>query len=334
MNSNEWNEIVNSNDCKIYHRYEWGKLINEVHGHDLIYLDDNNGIFPLAYIKSHIFGNRLISLPFADYGGPCTNDMKTADTLIEKAANAGMELDVDFIEIRSPRKEFFNIFENHGFIKRDEYFSFILDLQNNEEKLWEIVGKKNRNMIRKAQKSGIEIAEAKNINDLRIFYGIYLKTMKKLGSPPQPYIFFRNIWDMFYPGSIIILLAKYNNIYLGGSLFFMHNDTIHHAYNCSLKEHLGFGQNNLIQWHIIESGHKKGFKYLDFGRTRENAGNLLFKKRWGGEIVNMPYYYKFIKKELKQRDEIKYERLSKLWTKYVPEFMANMIGPWIIKQIG
>lgn len=334
MDSNKWNEIITHNNSKIYHLSEWSTLLNEVHGHKLIYLEENNGVFPLAYVKSFIFGNRLISLPFADYGGPVTNDKETADILVTRTEDTAEELDVDFIEIRSPGEDYFDIFEKHGFVRRDDYFTFILELDRGVKNLWKIIGRKNRNMVRKAEKNSVKIVEAKNKSDLRVFYGLYLKTMKKLGSPPQPHKFFETIWDLFYPEKLIILLATYNDMYIGGSLFFLHKSTIHHAYNCSSKEYLGLGQNNLMQWYIIKWGNENGFKYLDFGRTRENAGNLLFKRRWGGELVKMPYFYKFYKKELKEREEIKYKGLSKLWSKYMPEFVANRIGPWIIKQIG
>ncbi|MCK4732802.1 MAG: GNAT family N-acetyltransferase [Methanophagales archaeon] len=334
MNSMKWNEIVNHNNSKIYHHYEWGTLLNEVHGHKLIYLEEDKGVFPLAHVKSHIFGNRLISLPFADYGGPCTNDKKTADILATKAEGTAKELDVDFIEIRSPGEEYFDIFEKHGFVRKVDYFTFKLPLDKKVEDSWKNIGRKNRNMVRKAGKNGVEVVEAKNKLDLRAFYGLYLKTMKKLGSPPQPYKFFETIWGLFHLRNLIILLAKCNGRFIGGSLFFLHRDTIHHAYNCSSKDYSGLGQNNLMQWYIIKWGNKNGFKYLDFGRTRENAGNVLFKRRWGGELFKMPYFYKFYKKELREREETKYEGLSQLWSKYMPEFVANRIGPWIIKQIG
>ena len=335
MNSNKkGNEVAILNDSKIYHLYEWGILLNKVYNYKLIYLEENEGIFPLSYVKSFIFGNRLISLPFADYGGPCTNDKETADILITRAEDVAEELDVDFIEIRSPSEEFFDIFEEHGFVRRDDYFTFILELDRELEDLWNVIGRKNRNMVRKAEKNGVEIVEARSKSDLRMFYRLYLKTMKKLGSPPHPYKFFESLWDFFYPRNLIIPLAMYNKRYISGSLFIMHKDTIHHAYNCSLKDYLGLGQNNLMQWYIIKWGNENGFKYLDFGRTRENAGNVLFKRRWDGELVKMPYFYKFYKKELKEREEIQYERLSELWSKYMPEFVANRIGPWIIKQTG
>lgn len=334
INRETWDKIVDNSSSKIYHRYDWGKLLNEVHGHRLIYIWDNEGVFPLAYVKSIIFKNRLISLPFADYGGPCTNHLKTADSLVTQAEIAAMDLDVDFIEIRSPNEEFHQIFYRHGFLKRNDYFTYVLSLNKNIDDLWDTIGKKNRNMVRKAEKNNVEIVKAKNQNDLKIFYALYLKTMKKLGSPPQPYQFFKTLWTLFYPGGIILLLAKHEDKYISGSLYFLHKNTIHHSYNCSLPDYESIGQNNLIQWHIIEWGSQNGFTSLDFGRTRKNAGNVLFKKRWNGELKLMPYFYKFYKKELKQREEIRYERLSNIWAKYMPEILANKIGPKIIRHIG
>jgi hypothetical protein len=48
----------------------------------------------------------------------------------------------------------------------------------------------------------------------------------------------------------------------------------------------------------------------------------------------MPYFYQFYKKELKERQEVKYQRISNLWSRYMPEPIANRLGPWVIKQIG
>lgn len=334
INPKKWNEIVNHNNSKIYHLYEWGRLLNDVHGHKLIYLEDDKGVFPLACVKSFIFGNRLISLPFADYGGPCTNDKETADTLVARAEDAAEELDVDFIEIRSPRKEYFGIFEKHDFVRRDDYVTFILHLDKDVERLWKSIAQENRTAIRKARKSGVEVVEAKNKSDLRAFYELYLKTMKRLGSPPQPRKFFETVWDLFYPERLKILFAVHDNKCIASALFFKHRDTIHYSYGCSLREYAKFRPNNLLFWTLIEWGAENGFKYLDFGRTREKSGVWLFKRKWGGELVKMPYFYKFYKKELKERQEIQYGQLSKLWSKYMPEFIANKIGPWIIKQIG
>lgn len=333
-NKNEWNNIVDNNLSHIYHSFEWGELLNIVHGHNIIYLIEKNGVFPIAHVNSKIFGNRIISLPFADYGGPCANNDKDADRLIKRAEDIALDLNVDFIEIRSPNKEYYSLFERNGFIRRDDYFTFILNLNQDISSLWKIVGRKNRNMVRKAKNNSIKIVQMQDKKDLRIFYNIYLKNMKNLGSPPQPYEYFESIWNHFFPNRLLPLLAKYNDLHIAGGLFFKHSNAIHHSYQSSIKDNFNLGQNNLMIWHVIKWGNENNYKSLDFGRTRVSAGNFLFKRKWGGEMIVMPYFYKFIHKELRERDEIKYKYLSELWSKYMPESFSNIIGPHIIGRIG
>lgn len=333
-NLDEWNNIVDSNFSHIYHSYEWSELLNIVHGHGIFYLIEKNGIFPLAHIDSRIFGNRLISLPFADYGGPCASNNKTVEMLIKRAEDVALDLNVDFIEIRSPNENYYSLLEKNGFIRRDDYFTFRLNLNQNISNLWDVVGRKNRNMIRKAKKNSVKIALMQDKSDMRLFYKIYTKNMKELGSPPQPLKYFECLWAYFFPDKLLPLLAKYNDMHIAGGLFFKHGNTIHHSYQSSIKENLNLGQNNLMIWHVIKWGCENKYKFLDFGRTRVSAGNFLFKRKWGGDMTVMPYFYKFMQKELKERDEIKYKHLSNLWSKYMPECLSNIIGPPIIKKIG
>ena len=331
----KWNQLVISNKSKIYHLYQWGTLINKAHGLKLVYLREEKGVLPLALVKSFIFGNRLISLPFADYGGPCASDEETVKKLILRAEEEARNLKVDFLEIRTPPDEkLFSLFEKLGFKRRDDYFTFLIDLNRGLEESWKAIGVKNRNMVGRARKSGVKIIKAKNKSDLKIFYRLYLETMKRLGSPPQPFIFFETIWDLFYHKNLLIPLAVFNNRYIAGGLFFLHQDIVHHSYSCSSKKNFIPGTNNLILWYVIEWAMGHGFKCLDLGRTRPGAGNVNFKKRWGGKPTSLPYFYKFYKKEIKERDEVKYKKWSDLWAKYLPQCLANHIGPWLIKQIG
>jgi FemAB-related protein (PEP-CTERM system-associated) len=331
-----WNKIVEeSEDGKIYHLDQWGKLLSRVHGHKLIYLEEEKGVFPLALVKSFIFGDRLISLPFADYGGPCAVDYSGAEKLIRRADEEAKNLKVDFLEVRTPSEKYFSLFEKLGFKKRDnDYLSFIVDLSPDLETIWKNIGLKNRNMVKRAEIGGVKVREVMGRSDLKLFYSLYSKTMKRLGSPPQSYDFFREILQELSPNKVVILLAGVGEKVIAGGLFFLYKDTVHHAYSCSLRDGFVPGTNNLICWQAIRLAKNRGLKSLDLGRTRLGAGNLAFKQEWGGKRVSQPYFYKFYRKELKERQEIRYKKLSGIWAKFLPEFLARMIGPWLIKQIG
>jgi lipid II:glycine glycyltransferase (peptidoglycan interpeptide bridge formation enzyme) len=244
-------------------------------------------------------------------------------------------LNVDFLEVRAPFEKYSLFFERQGFVKNEkDYLSFIVDLNPDKESLWKSIGLKNRNMVKRAEKEGVGISEVQNETDLKLFYGLYLKTMKRLGSPPQPYNFFREIFQRFWPDNVLILLAIINNRAIAGGLFFLHKDSAHHSYSCSSRKNLIPGTNNLLFWRAMEILKSRGFKSIDLGRTRPEAGNLAFKREWGGKQISQTYFYKFYKKELPKRQEIKYKKLSEIWAKFLPEFLANKIGPWLIKQIG
>ncbi len=335
MKAKEWDRIAeNCPTSSIYHLSAWGTLLEEVHRYPLIYLQEDDGIFPLALVKSRFFGNRLISLPFADYGGPCFQNEDAATRLVASCQDMARQQNVALVEVRCPDPRYAEALERQGFIKRCDYLTFVLPLDKSRDELWRGIGDKNRNMVRKASRSGVEIATAENEKDVAAFYSLYQRTMKKLGSPPQPERFFRRMWDLFYPDHLTLPLATYKGSCIAAGIFLLHNNVIHHAYSCSLKQHLNLAPNDLIQWSMIEWGNERGFRSLDFGRTREGEGTVLFKRRWGGDAIKMPYYYKFYGKELKERQEIRYRRLSDLWARCMPGFLANRIGPWLIKQIG
>jgi len=291
-------------------------------------------VLPLAYVRSRLFGNRLISLPFADYGGPCTSDRSIADKLIVRSMDVAREIGADFLEIRSPSERYFDFFDDHKFIKRDDYVTFILSLDRSIDDIWKSIDKENRTAIRKAKKNEIQIVDLQDKSQLKAFYDIYLKTMKRLGSPPQKLEFFNVLWDHFYPRNLKVLMSSYHGEFISGALFFLHQNTIHYAYGGLLNEHANLRPNNLLFWTLIEWGNANRYDYLDFGRTRQNSGVYLFKKKWGGKSISMPYFYRFYNRQLTERQEIKYKNLSELWSRYLPEVAANFIGPKIISEIG
>jgi predicted N-acyltransferase len=334
VDHSRWNSVVNASGASTpFHLIEWASLLNTVHGHMPVCLELDDVVFPLAFIKSRVFGNRLISLPFADYGGPLASDMTVLDDLMYQLERIAKGLAVDFIEIRAPERSTYDTLKKHGFVQKSEYLTYVLPITRDIKQLWKTIGKDNRRMVRKAETHGLRVSEATHKDDLSIFYELYLKTAKRLGSPPQPFTFFETMWELFFPQKLRLTFAMRDNEALAGELCLLHNDTIHCFNNCSAAK-LTLGQNNLVLWDAIRWGSENGFQAIDIGRTRENSGGTLFKRRWGGNCVTMDYFYKFYRGRLDERQEIKYDKLSKLWGLCMPSYLAKRIGPKIIRQIG
>ncbi len=76
-NSDEkaWDEyVLNHPDSTFYHQTGWKHVVEKSYGHKPYYLlakEDGviKGVLPLFFMKSLLFGRKLVSLPFAPYGG-------------------------------------------------------------------------------------------------------------------------------------------------------------------------------------------------------------------------------------------------------------------------
>src|ERR1700710_1910259 len=75
-------------EAALYHRPQWSIAVEEgcrQRSHYLIAEDRNglSGCLPLIEIRSHLFGNALVSVGFGTGGGPVADDTATADSLVD-----------------------------------------------------------------------------------------------------------------------------------------------------------------------------------------------------------------------------------------------------------
>ena len=92
-----------------FHRAGWQNVIAEVFRHRTHYLfaeDDGAiaGVLPLAHVNSVLFGNALVSLPFAVYGGVAASSEAAASALEDEAQAIACRLGVDHLELRNVKQ--------------------------------------------------------------------------------------------------------------------------------------------------------------------------------------------------------------------------------------
>lgn len=338
IDKKEWNDLVKEDEnSTIFHLYEWGNIMEDIHNQKFICVREGGCVLPLSYVRSFIFGNRLISMPFGDYGGlSCKNVNKMdVDRILKRTIKIANNLDVNFVEIRAPADSYISFFEENGFVKRYDYVTFRINLDRDKDDLWSNIETERRTAIKKARENELVFSEGDNYGVLKEFYKLYIERMKGIGSPPQPFKYFERLWSEFYPENLkISFVSTKEGQKIATALFLIYEDTIYYTYGASSTDYWDIRPNDFLFWNVIERGSEEKFSTLDLGRTRVGSGVYLFKKKWGGQKVKMPYLYYFRKKELKERQEIKYKRFSELWGKYMPSFLTKVMGPWTIKQIG
>lgn len=92
-----WDSYVhNSISSTFYHQIGWRNVVEKTYKHKPIYLiakeeGEIKGVLPLFLMRSMIFGKKLVSVPFAPYGGVCADNEIIENALVEEAKRIAEE---------------------------------------------------------------------------------------------------------------------------------------------------------------------------------------------------------------------------------------------------
>jgi len=292
------NFIYNHPEGTIFHTSNWARVIQKTYGYIPYYfilIEEADqkvaGGCPFFLIKNYLTGNRLVCLPFTDNCFPLFNQSTNIDFIFFPIVKMMKQRKLDNIEIRG---EMADSLKKFNFNKHNYYKLFRLDISIGLDNLWkEFKQKSIRYPIRKAQNSGIIIEKSVSEEILKSFYRLNILTRRKHGIIPQPYKFFLHIQQEIFNRNLgFLLIARYKNIVIAGSLFFIYKNTIYYKFNASHINYLKFQPNHLILWEAIKWAVENDYKIFDLGRTSpDNPGLMALKRHWGTEEIDLPYYY-------------------------------------------
>jgi len=125
-------------------------------------------------------------------------------------------------------------------------------------------------------------------------------TRKRHGLPPQPFVFFKNVFDyIISKGYGIVVSALQSNTTIGASVFFHFGKNALYKYGASDMKFQNLRPNNLIMWEAIKWYRNRGNETINFGRTEPyNLGLLRFKRLWGASESPIKYYRYECKKRI------------------------------------
>ena len=171
--------VLQCPDATFFHRIEWRDLIEDVFHHRTHFLIAERagavvGVLPLARVTSLLFGDALVSMPFAVYGGAAVADEAVRAALHSAAADLARDLGVQHLEIR-----------NRGaaepeWPRQDLYVTFRKKLLPEVEANLLAIPRKQRAMVRK----GIERGLVSEIDEgVGRFFELYADNQQRHGSP-------------------------------------------------------------------------------------------------------------------------------------------------------
>lgn len=318
--------------ASFFHRAGWQGIIGEVYGHRTHYLyaeggGEIQGVLPLAHVDSFLFGNALVSLPFAVYGGVAASTPEAADRLEHEASSLAQRLGVQHLELR-------NVIQRHpDWPTQDLYVTFRKAILPEEEANLLAIPRKQRAMVRKGINNGL-VGEIDR--DAERFFALYADNVHRHGTPAMPKRYFEALLREFGPDAEILTVVAPDGQPLSGVLSFYFRDEVLPYYAGDFEAARELAANDFKYWELMRRACARGLKTFDYGRSKRGTGSYAFKKNWGFEPQPLHYEYCLYRRDaIPQNNPAngKYRLFIDAWRR-LPLGLANRLGPYIVRNLG
>lgn len=327
-----WDEFVESSpQGTFFHLAGWRRVIEESLRHPSTYLlceldGEIVGVLPLAQVRSRLFGNSLISLPFLVYGGVVSVDPAATDMLIDAACRKAESLGVDHLELRNQSPS------GRGWPVKDIYATFSKRLSPDPEENMREIPRKQRAMIRKGIKAGLT---AEMDSDADRLYQALLACKRNLGTPFFGRGYLQYLIDTFGDRAEVLTVVKGQEVVCSVMSFRFRNEILPY-YGGGGDIARGLKGNDYMYWAVMEKACQEGVEVFDYGRSMVGTGAYRFKKHWGFEPTTLAYEFFLVESEDMPNlnpSNPKYRLLIDLW-KRLPLGVAGTLGPPIARLLG
>ena len=315
-----------------FHRAGWQRVIEDSFSHKTYYVYTERagaitGVLPLVHMKSRLFGNALISIPFGVYGGPVADDPSAYARLDAHALELADRLQVDHVEYRSV------VASRPDWLCRDDlYFTFRRAIDADPEKNLKAIPRKQRAVVRQSLEKGLEAIVEDTVDNV---YAVYAESVRNLGTPVFSKRYFRNLKQVFGKDCELLSIRK-DGRPVSGVLSFYFRDEVLPYYGGGTFDARKLGANDLMYWNLMSRAGQAGYRVFDFGRSKAGTGAYSFKKNWGFTAAPLHYEYRLCRIDsIPEHNPLnpKYRLMIASW-KRLPLPIANLLGPHIVRNLG
>jgi hypothetical protein len=313
-NNSEWENFLEiAHSSTFYHSVKWKEVIERSFPVRTLYFTARNddgrlvGVCPTCVLTQG--GTKVLdSLPFSDFGGPVVEKRYQEQTCISLYRAIGefcRKNGISFAQMCFIKDGCEGLFKSTPCYVSDGKGIIYLDLTSKpSDFVWKLLASKQRQKIRKLEKSGFEVREATSKLDLKTFLSLYYQNLQYLGVPWYRREFFENMWDILYPQNFTILFAEMKTA-VGGVAFFKYGKTIYLTYFGMDRESLQHTPAiaPFLYWRAINWAERNGFTTVCFGSTPTHPksvgekANYSQKIAFGGsfqpqEIIYVPFDFR------------------------------------------
>ena len=329
-----WDEyVLNHPQASGYHLSAWRRIMEAGFGQRTFYLfakDEEEriqGIFPLVFLASRLFGRFLVSIPYVNYGGFLVNGAEARDAMLKTAADLAKDLRVAHIELRQQDK-----LDLRWPVKQHKV-SMRLELPGDFEGLWKRFSPNVRRRVRRAEKAGmtVRIGREELVAD---FYRVFCRNMRDLGTPVYAQKVFRMILDTF-PNDARICAVYLGKRPMAAAFLYGFQQRVEIPWVAADRRYKHLAANMLLHSSAFEYACREGRRIFDLGRSTPDTGPYHFKEQWGAQAVPLHWYYWLDNgrplPELSPRNP-KYGLAIQVWRR-LPIALTRVLGPPIVRNI-
>lgn len=327
-----WDDYVLSRPgATFFHRAGWEEVIRRAFGHRTHYLCARQagevvGVLPLVHVKSLLFGNALVSTPFCVYGGVVADTEAVREALEAAACRLAEESGVDHLEMRNTGPV------NLDWKRKSLYVTFRKEIDADPEANLKAIPRKQRAMVRKGIKAGLESTID---GDVERLFRAYSESVRNLGTPVFPKKYFRILAEVF-PGDCEVLTIAKDGQLIASVMSFYFRDQVLPYYGGGTSEARAVAGNDFMYWELMRRAAERGIKVFDYGRSKEGTGAYSFKKNWGFEPEPLYYEYYLVKgRDVPDINSLnpKYRLFIDAW-KRLPLPVSQRLGPLLARSLG
>ncbi len=317
-----------------FHRAGWGRAVEQTFGHERVDLlawraDAICGVLPLMRCRGPLGASKLISMPYAVYGGPLGEDPAVEKALLDAGCERARSERARRLELRT-------IVAPPGceLPASDLYFTFQCELPERPEDVLGTIPKKARAEARKArERHALELVPGIwYLNDL---FRMFHQNKRSLGSPGLPLEWFRALCAEF-GDDVVVHLVRREREPLATVMSFRDGATLRAYYSGTVGDaDRRYSASNFMYCALREWAVEHGFRRFDFGRSRQDAGAFGFKRHQGFEPQPLDYrFYLVADRELPSfsPSNPKTKLLRETWQK-LPGWLALQLSSRLARYL-
>lgn len=330
---NDWNAFLSGHaGGSFYQLFDWTEINSKSFGHANLSLVARQhgaivGVLPLTLVKSRLFGRILCSMPFVNFGGPCSSSPEARSALGRAAAALADETSVDYLELRCATA-----------IETDlpvslRKISMTLDLAPDAQTLWNAFTSKHRTNIRRAEKNGLAVKSGGR-ELLPTFYDVMHQSWHSLGTPLYASSYFENILEAL-PEHTRIFVCHRNEEPVGVAFNGYFNGTVEGMWAGGTAASRSLQANYVLYWEMIRDACNRGFRHYHLGRSTADSGAEDFKRKWNARSEQLYWYFRVPgggPMPALNVDNPKYRLAIDTWRR-MPLWLTRALGPRLAPYI-